>query len=103
MIDHKKRIKDLTTANKIFVFMKGTPAKPQCGFSALVVNILKNVKAVFESFDVLTDPEMRQAIKDYTDWPTIPQIFIKGEFIGGSDILQELYENGELEKMVAEK
>lgn len=100
MLDHHKRIEDLTKNNRIFIFMKGNPETPMCGFSALAVNILKNLKAPFESFDVLKDPEMRQAIKDYTDWPTIPQIFIDGNFLGGSDILEELYKNGELKKLL---
>ncbi len=101
MSDSKQQITDLINSSNIFVFMKGEPDAPQCGFSALTANILKELKVEFKSFDVLKDPEIRQAIKDYTDWPTIPQIFIKGEFIGGSDILQELYQNGELQKMVA--
>ncbi len=100
MTDSKQQITDLINSSNIFVFMKGEPDAPQCGFSALTANILKELKVEFKSFDVLKDPEIRQAIKDYTSWPTIPQIFIKGEFIGGSDILQELYQNGELQKMV---
>lgn len=100
MTDLNQKITDLINSSNIFVFMKGEPDAPQCGFSALTANILKELKVEFKSFDVLKDPEIRQAIKDYTSWPTIPQIFIKGEFIGGSDILQELYQNGELQKMV---
>lgn len=98
--DYHQQIEKLINDNKIFIFMKGDPQLPQCGFSALSVAILRRLEVAFGSFDVLRDPVMRQAIKDYTDWPTIPQIFIDGKFIGGSDILQELYENGELAKMV---
>lgn len=86
--------------NHIFIFMKGEPDGSMCRFSAHAVGILKKVKADFQFFDVLKDPEMRQAIKDYTDWQTLPQIFIDGKFIGGSDVLEELYESGDLEKMV---
>lgn len=100
MLDHHKRIEDLIKNNHIFIFMKGEPDAPMCGFSALAVNILKNLKVPFQSFDVLKDSEMRQAIKDYTDWPTIPQVFIDGNFVGGSDILEELYKSGELKKML---
>ncbi len=98
--DHKKRIEEMIKANKIFVFMKGEKDAPMCGFSALTMDILKSLNTEFETFDILQDQEMRQAIKDYTGWPTIPQIFIKGQFVGGSDILQELQDSGELAKMV---
>lgn len=100
MIDHNKEIEKLVKGNKIFIFMKGDRENPLCGFSAIVMHLFKQMKAEFSTFDVLSDPGMRQAIKDFTGWPTIPQIFINGEFVGGSDIAQELYESGELQKMV---
>lgn len=100
MIDHHKEIEKLIKGNKIFIFMKGDREHPQCGFSAIVMHIMKELKVEFATFDVLSDPGMRQAIKDFTGWPTIPQIFINGEFVGGSDIAQELYESGELQKLV---
>ncbi|MCB1948635.1 Grx4 family monothiol glutaredoxin [Nitrosomonas sp.] len=84
----------------VVLYMKGTPEQPQCGFSANAVNILNacGVKNLF-TVDVLQDPEIRQGIKDYSDWPTIPQLYVNGEFIGGSDILTEMYQNGELKKL----
>lgn len=100
MENHQQHIEELLKNHPVFIFMKGSPDAPQCGFSALATNILKNLKIEFGSFDVLRDPAMRQGIKDYTGWPTIPQIFINSKFIGGSDILQELYQSGELQKMV---
>ena len=78
--------------------MKGTPDMPQCGFSMTVTNILKQLKVKFNGIDVLADPEIRQGIKDFSNWPTVPQLYIKGEFIGGCDIAKEMYENGELKK-----
>ena len=99
-IDHKKRIEDLVKNNKVFVFMKGEADNPMCGFSAVVTRIFGELGVNFQAFNVLEDPEMRQAIKDYTEWPTIPQIFVNGEFIGGSDILAELNESGELKEML---
>ncbi len=80
--------------------MKGEKYEPMCGFSAMVTKLLLDLEVEFETFNILEDAEIRQAIKEYTNWPTIPQIFIDGKFIGGSDILQELYENGELKKML---
>lgn len=100
---HQKKIEDLTKSAKIFVFMKGEKQQPMCGFSASVVEMLNELEAEYETFDVLQDQEIRQAIKEYTAWPTIPQIFIDSKFIGGADILQELYESGELQKMIGEK
>ena len=100
MRDHKKIIEDLIGQNRIFVFMKGYKDEPMCGFSAIAMSILKNLGAEFETFNVLEDPEIRQAIKEYTSWPTIPQVFIDGKFVGGSDILQELHQTGELQKMI---
>jgi monothiol glutaredoxin len=88
--------------NNVVLFMKGSAEIPQCGFSSYVVNILKKLNVAFRDIDVLPDPELRQAIKEFSDWPTIPQLYIKGEFIGGCDITKELYESGELVKMVKE-
>ena len=93
-----KRIKDLINSNQILVFMKGTKLMPQCGFSNNVVQILNSLGISFETFDVLTDEEIRQGIKEYSNWPTIPQVYVKGEFIGGSDILIEMYNAGELKE-----
>lgn len=96
----EQEIKDLIKGNKVFAFIKGTPTQPMCGFTVKVINILNDSGVEYESFNILEDEEMRQAIKDFTDWQTIPQVFINGEFIGGSDILEELQENGELEKLL---
>ena len=92
----RDRIDHLINSNDIMVFMKGTKLMPQCGFSNNVVQILNALGLSFETFDVLSDPEIRQGIKDYSDWPTIPQAYVKGEFMGGSDILIEMYNSGEL-------
>ena len=92
----KTRIETLVNSSPVFVFMKGTKLMPQCGFSNNVVQILNALGIGFETFDVLTDMEIRQGIKDFSDWPTIPQVYVKGEFMGGSDILIEMYNNGEL-------
>ncbi len=92
----KARIETLINSNPIIVFMKGTKLMPQCGFSNNVVQILNALGMSFETFDVLSDMEIRQGIKDYSDWPTIPQVYVKGEFLGGSDILIEMYNSGEL-------
>ena len=92
----KERIQTLIQSSPIFVFMKGTKLMPQCGFSNNVVQILNALGMSFETFDVLSDMEIRQGIKDYSEWPTIPQVYVKGEFMGGSDILIEMYNNGEL-------
>ena len=92
----KDRIETLVASSPIFVFMKGSKLMPQCGFSNNVVQILHSLGVVFETFDVLSDPEIRQGIKEFSSWPTIPQVYVKGEFIGGSDILIEMYNSGEL-------
>ncbi|MBC7822850.1 MAG: Grx4 family monothiol glutaredoxin [Candidatus Parcubacteria bacterium] len=94
------RIGSLINDNKIMVFMKGTKLMPQCGFSNNVVQILNTLGVPYETVDVLADPEVRQGIKEYSSWPTIPQVYINGEFLGGSDILIELYQKGELQQMV---
>ncbi len=94
----KARIQTLIQSSPIFVFMKGTKLMPQCGFSNNVVQILNALGMSFETFDVLSDMEIRQGIKDYSEWPTIPQVYVKGEFMGGSDILIEMYNSGELKE-----
>ncbi len=94
-------IKEQVTKNPVVLYMKGTPDFPQCGFSANVVKLLR--ASGLESFvavDVLEDPEIRQGIKDYTNWPTVPQLYVNGEFVGGSDIVTEMYKNGELRKLL---
>ncbi|AGF50768.1 slr1846 [Synechocystis sp. PCC 6803] len=96
----KARIDQLVTANKVMVFMKGTKLMPQCGFSNNVVQILNMLGIPFETLDVLADAEIRQGIKEYSNWPTIPQVYVNGEFVGGSDIMIELYQNGELQEML---
>ncbi|MGM3307320.1 Grx4 family monothiol glutaredoxin [Anabaena sp. WFMT] len=96
----KERIDNLLQENKIMVFMKGNKLMPQCGFSNNVVQILNTLGVPFETIDVLSDQDIRQGIKEYSNWPTIPQVYINGEFIGGSDILIEMYQKGELQQMV---
>ncbi len=95
-LETKSKIEDLINSNPIIVFMKGTKLMPQCGFSNNVVQILNSLGIHFETFDVLSDNEIRQGIKEYSNWPTIPQVYVKGEFLGGSDILVEMYNSGEL-------
>jgi monothiol glutaredoxin len=95
----KAKLDSLVQANKILVFMKGNKLMPQCGFSNNVVQILNSLAVPFETVDVLEDQEIRQGIKEYSNWPTIPQVYIDGEFVGGSDVLIELYQNGELQQM----
>jgi monothiol glutaredoxin len=97
----QQRIETLLGSSPILVFMKGSKLMPQCGFSNNVVQILNALGVPFESFDVLSDPEIRQGIKEFSDWPTIPQVYVNGEFIGGSDILIEMYNSGELREMLA--
>lgn len=96
----KERLDSLVNQNKIFVFMKGTKLMPMCGFSNNVVQILNTLGVPFETINVLEDQDVRQGIKDYSSWPTIPQVYINGEFVGGSDVLIELYQKGELQQMV---
>lgn len=97
----KSRIESLIGSSPIFVFMKGTKLMPQCGFSNNVVQILNAMGMAFETFDVLSDMEIRQGIKEFSEWPTIPQVYVNGEFIGGSDILIEMYNSGELREKLA--
>ena len=98
MTNINEKIKDIISKNDVVLFMKGTPEMPQCGFSMTVSNILKELKVKFSSVNVLADPEIRQGIKEFSNWPTVPQLYVKGEFIGGCDIAKEMYENGELKK-----
>jgi monothiol glutaredoxin len=103
-MDTQQRIKEQVVGHPVVLFMKGTPQFPQCGFSALAVQVL-NACGVqeFHSVDVLADAEIRQGIKQYANWPTIPQLYVNGEFVGGSDIMREMYQSGELQKLLAEK
>jgi monothiol glutaredoxin len=96
----KERIETLVNNSTIMVFMKGTKLMPQCGFSNNVVQILNVLGVPFETFDVLSDPDIRQGIKEFSNWPTIPQVYLNGEFLGGSDILIEMYQNGQLQETV---
>jgi len=98
--DVHARIDELVRNNRIVLFMKGSPLFPQCGFSSRAVAILQHLGAEFESVDVLQDQGIRQGIKAYSDWPTIPQLYVDGEFVGGSDIMMEMYESGELAQLV---
>jgi monothiol glutaredoxin len=97
----KDRIDEIVRGNDIVLFMKGTELFPQCGFSSRAVAILEHLAVPFKTVDVLQDPDIRQGVKEYSDWPTIPQLYVKGEFVGGSDIMMEMFENGELKQLVA--
>ena len=99
----KTEIKKLIDTNDVCLFMKGVPDAPQCGFSMTVSNILKHLNVNFKGVNVLDDQNLRQGIKEYSDWPTIPQLYIKGEFIGGCDIVKEMFENGELKSLLESK
>ena len=103
MDEINKKIKTIIESNNIVLFMKGTPQVPQCGFSMAVSNILKHLKVNFEGINVLESNELRQGIKDFTDWPTIPQLYVKGEFVGGCDIVKEMFEKGDLKKLFETK
>ena len=103
MSDANARIAEIVSANPVLLFMKGTPLFPQCGFSNKAVAILDHCKVAFDSVDVLQDMEVRQGIKAFSDWPTIPQLYVKGEFVGGSDIMMEMFEAGELQTLLDEK
>lgn len=102
MSEVNTRISDLVTSNDVVLFMKGTPLFPQCGFSSRAVAILDHCGVAYESVDVLQDMEIRQGIKNFSDWPTIPQLYVKGEFVGGSDIMMEMFEAGELKALLDE-
>ena len=97
------RIKQDIKDNTVVLYMKGTPVFPQCGFSAAVVQILTQMGVKFKGIDVLADPAIRQGIKEFSSWPTIPQLYVKGEFVGGCDIVREMFETGELQQMLADK
>ena len=98
-----QRISDIVGGNDVVLFMKGTPLFPQCGFSSRAVAILDHCGVAYDSVDVLQDMEIRQGIKSYSDWPTIPQLYVKGEFVGGCDIIKEMFEAGELQQLLKEK
>ena len=95
------RIAELVKNNDVVLFMKGTALFPQCGFSSRAIAILDRLEAKYETVDVLQDPEIRQGIKEYSEWPTIPQLYVHGEFVGGSDIMMEMFESGELQELLA--
>ena len=100
MTDPNSRIDQLVKANDVLLFMKGSPLFPQCGFSSRAIQILDELEVPFETVDVLQDQEIRQGIKAYSDWPTIPQLYVRGEFVGGSDIMIEMFESGELKQLL---
>ena len=97
------RIRQDISSNDVVLFMKGTPVFPQCGFSAAVVQVLTHLGVKFKGIDVLTDPSLRQGIKEFSNWPTIPQLYVKGEMVGGCDIVREMYQSGELQDLLASK
>ena len=99
----QQRIKDDIKSNDVVLFMKGSPVFPQCGFSAAVVQILTHLNVKFKGIDVLSDPSIRQGIKEFSNWPTIPQLYVKGEFIGGCDIVREMFQTGELQETLQSK
>ena len=103
MTDVNARIDEIVKQSDIVLFMKGTALFPQCGFSSRAVAILDHLGVAFETVDVLQDPEIRGGIKAYSDWPTVPQLYVKGEFVGGSDIMMEMFEAGELQQLLNEK
>ena len=103
MSDASERIDAIVRGNPVVLLMKGTALFPQCGFSSRAIAILDHLGVAYETVDVLQDPEIRQGIKDYSDWPTVPQLYVKGEFVGGSDIMMEMFESGELQQLVREK
>jgi len=99
----QSRIAKIVGDNDVVLFMKGTPLFPQCGFSSRAIAILEHLGVAYDSVDVLQDQEVRQGIKEFSEWPTIPQLYVKGEFVGGSDIMMEMYEAGELHQLLADK
>ena len=103
MTDVDSRIDDIVRGNDVVLFMKGSALFPQCGFSSRAVAILDHLGVKFETVDVLQDPEIRNGIKEYSDWPTVPQLYVKGEFVGGSDIMMEMFEAGELQQLIDDK
>ena len=103
MSEAASRIAEIVKGDEIVLFMKGTALFPQCGFSSRAIAILDRLGATYQTVDVLQDPEIRQGIKEYSDWPTIPQLYVGGEFVGGSDIMMEMFESGELQELLAAK
>jgi monothiol glutaredoxin len=103
MTDISQKIQETISSNDVVLYMKGSKDFPQCGFSAAVAHILKNLGVNFLDIDILSDPELRQAIKDFSDWPTIPQLYVKGEFVGGCDIVKEMFQSGELQQLLKSK
>ena len=103
MTDARTRIDEIVKSNDVVLFMKGTALFPQCGFSSRAVAILDHLGAPVHTVDVLQDPDIRQGVKDYSDWPTVPQLYVKGEFVGGCDIVTEMFQSGELETLLADK
>ena len=103
MTDVNDKIKEFNKNNEVVLYMKGNPTFPQCGFSSTVVQILKHIGVNFQSYDVLQDEELREGIKNYSNWPTIPQLYVKEEFIGGCDIIREMFESGELKQYLTDK
>ncbi|WP_341632970.1 Grx4 family monothiol glutaredoxin [Sphingomonas agri] len=103
MSDAQSRIGQIVKSNDVVLFMKGTALFPQCGFSSRAIAILDRIGARYETVDVLQDPEIRSGIKDYSDWPTIPQLYVRGEFVGGSDIMMEMFESGELKELIGQE
>jgi len=97
------RIQNDITSNDVVLYMKGTPVFPQCGFSAAVVQVLTHLGVPFKGIDILTDPSLRQGIKEFSNWPTIPQVYVKGEFVGGCDIVREMFQTGELQELLEGK
>ena len=98
-----ERIKNDISSNDVVLFMKGSPVFPQCGFSAAVVQVLTHMGVKFKGIDILQDPSLRQGIKEFSSWPTIPQLYVKGEFIGGCDIVREMFDSGELQQLLSDK
>ena len=103
IMDTQEKIKNIISTNEIVLFMKGTPDMPQCGFSMAVANVLKHLEVKFNGINVLEDEEIRNGIKVFSDWPTIPQLYIKGEFVGGCDIVREMFEKKELQTLLKDK
>jgi monothiol glutaredoxin len=103
MSDVQARIAEDVKSNDVLLYMKGTPVFPQCGFSAMTVQILSSLGVKFKAVDVLADPEIRNGIKEFSNWPTIPQLYVKGEFVGGCDIIREMFQAGELQQLLADK
>jgi monothiol glutaredoxin len=102
-MDIKEKLKKIIDDNEVCLFMKGVPEAPQCGFSMAVSNILKHLNVNFKGINVLEDESIRQGVKEYSDWPTVPQLYIKGDFVGGCDIVKEMFENGELKELLQMK